>query len=363
MLRSLFTATVVVLALASCGGGEKTSESDTSDPKVPAAQTTPPKELGALVKSGFGQRDEYVWVTAIVHNNSTYVGQTVTVNFNVLDDKGSVLKSEAQVESFSQPDADHIIGTQVSLEPGMKAAKVEATLDVEANGTFSDKPFPALPVSKVVIKKSEYGGQEASFEVSNPTSQPLKDLRLAIACADAAGNLVGGGSEFPELVPANGKVRVDSNIIVSGNPASCSVYTGSLGESEPSAGASPSPTAAAVSGSAESAFKIWVDQFSKKDWKAQYVTLVSAQQKIISEKEYVACRNSEQVPDLKWSKLLSVTDVGTITIPGTSAKLPATKVSAQVTTSGMQVPVDARMLSEDGLWKWSMTQENVDNCA
>ncbi|WP_143780751.1 hypothetical protein, partial [Ornithinimicrobium sp. CNJ-824] len=79
-------------------------------------------------------------MTALVHNNSAYVGQTVTVNFNVLDDEGNILASESQVESFSLPEADHIIGTQVSLSPGDAAAEVEAALDVEASGAFSLDP-------------------------------------------------------------------------------------------------------------------------------------------------------------------------------------------------------------------------------
>ncbi|WP_353951968.1 hypothetical protein V6K52_00590 [Knoellia sp. S7-12] len=361
VIRTILVATTAVLAIASCGsGGAGSSGNATSSATASAPKASAPKDLGTVVKSGFGQSDEYVWVTAVVHNNSTYVGQTVTVNFNVLDAAGKLLKSGSQVESFTQPSADHIVGTQVDLAPGEKAAKVEATLDVEAAGAFSDKPFPKLPVSKVAISKSEYGGQEASFELSNPTDQPLKDVRLAIACSDAAGNIVGGGSEFPELVPAAGKIKIDASVMTSGTPVECAVYTGSLGLNADDASSATAP--AAPTGTAEAAFKVWVDLFEKKDWKAQYATLVSAQRGVISEKQYLDCRKSEQVPDLKWSKVLSVTDAGTITIPGTKAKLPATKVSAHVTTSGMNVPVDAHMLVEDGAWKWSMTQENVDGC-
>ena len=43
--------------------------------------------------------------------------------------------------------------------------------------------------------------------------------------------------------------------------------------------------------------------------------------------------------------------------------LPATKVSAQVETSDLKVPVEAHMYREDGAWKWSMTKENIANCA
>lgn len=362
VIRTILVATTAALSLASCGSSDMGSSGDTTTSSTASApQASAPKDLGTLVKTGFGQSDEYVWVTAVVRNNSTYVGQTVTVNFNVLDAAGKLLKSGSQIESFSQPSADHIVGTQVDLAPGEKAAKVEATLDVEAKGSFSDKPFPKLPVSKVAITKSEYGGQEASFELSNPTDRALKDVRLAIACSDAAGKIVGGGSHFPDLVPAAGKIRIDAMVITSGTPVDCAIYTGSLGLDGDAESASAAP--AAPSGTAEAAFKVWVDLFEKKDWKAQYATLVSAQRDVVSEKQYLDCREGEAVPDLKWSKVLSVTDAGAITIPGTKVKLPATKVSAQVKTSGMNVPVDAHMLVEDGDWKWSMTQENIDGCS
>ena len=89
----------LVLSLSACGTdgtpepAEPAATSDdapTASPETAAvntegATTSAPEELGTLKEAGFGQTDEYVWVTALVHNNSAYVGQTVTVNFNVLD--------------------------------------------------------------------------------------------------------------------------------------------------------------------------------------------------------------------------------------------------------------------------------------
>ncbi|PRY52230.1 hypothetical protein BCF74_1349 [Knoellia remsis] len=313
------------------------------------------------MKAGFGQRDEYVWVSAVVRNNSTYVGQTVTVNFNVLDDKGAVLKSGSQVEGFSRPEGEHVVGTQLDLAPGQKAAKVEATLDVEAVGAFSDKPFPELPTSKAKIEKSEFGGVQASFEVSNPTQEVIKDARIGLACLDSAGKVIGGAADFPELIPAGGKIRVDADVIASSQPADCTVFVGAPSDWEGNA-AAPSASAQAPATSAENAFKTWIDQFTKKDWSAQYDTMVSPQKKLLSKADYVRCRNSEAVPSIKWSKALSATDVGPTDIPGTDKKVPATKVSAQVIVDGLAAPIDAHMYAEDGQWKWSMSQENVDNC-
>lgn len=361
MRSALVVCSVLIFALAGCASDTGQAEAESESPKASATTSNAPSELGTIKASGFGQDGEYVWVTAVVHNNSTYVGQTVTVNFNVLDEQGEILESESQVESFSRPKSDHAIGTQVTLEPGKKAAKVEATLDVEAAGAFSDQPFPEMPTSVVKVAE-EYGAQEASFELTNPMSEAVKSPRIQLVCTDARDSIVGGGMAFPDLVPAGGKIKVDTNVIVSGKPQECSAYVGAPSDWEGEAAASPTQGSAEPSGSAEEAFKVWVDQFGKKDWKAQYKNLVSAQREVISEREYVACRTAEPTPGLSWVKVLSVADGGDTKIPGTQASLASTKVTAQVEVDGTKAPVDAHMYLENGTWKWSMTKENIAGC-
>ena len=358
--------TVVLLSLAACGSSS--DEAKGSSPAPAAKASSAPAELGTLQASGFGQADEYVWATAVVHNNSDYVGQTVTVSFNVLDADGEILGTESQVESFVRPDADHILGTQVALEPGQNASTVEATLDVEPEGTFSDQPFPEMPVSDLRISgQTPY--PEVTFVVSNPLAVPVKDARIQVACTDQSGSIVGGGSDYPDLVPAKGKIKVDAHVITSAKPKDCSVFVGALdwqgpSMTDPETSAPPSSAAdlEESAGSAEEAFKVWVQQFGERNWKAQYATLANAQRKVVSEQAYVACRSAESPPKIKWVKTLSVTDAGNTQIPGTKVSLPSTKVTAQVIAQGYKVPVDAHMILEDGMWKWSMTKENIANC-
>lgn len=311
--------------------------------------------------SGFGQKDEYVWVTALVHNNSEYVGQTVTVNFNLMDDKGAILKSESQVEAFSVPNGDHILGTQVTLAPGEKAAKVDASLVVEAKGTFSDTPFPVIPAADPVVGKDQYGGAQFSFTLANPLDQPLKSPRVQAMCKGRDGAINGGGSAYPDLVPAHGKVKVDVHLIVSGDPASCEAFVGAPSDLEaPSAAASTA--AAPAAGSPEDAFHTWVDQFAAKDWAAQYQTLVKAQQAVLPQAGFLACRQADQAPAITWSKALSAVKVDDYAIPGTSAHVAATKVSAELVVNGLKVPIDAHMIDEGGTWKWSLNPESLAKC-
>ena len=354
------------LVLAGCGDSGKIAAASPST-SSPSARASAPRELGSITKSGFGQSDEYVWVSAVVHNNSAYIGQSVTVNFNVLDDSGAVLATESQVEGFSQPNADHIIGTQVALEPGQEAAKVEATLDVDAELVTDDSPFPVIPAAEVKISGTgEY--RDVSFLITNPIDVAIKSPRIQIACTDDAGAIIGGGSTYPDLVPPAGKVRVKVDSIISGSPAGCTVFVGApVGwEGVPEAEASSSPPASAAAepaGSAEDAFKIWIQQFGKKNWKAQYKTLVSSQQDLLSERKFIACRTEEAPPKVTWVKATSVTDTGATSIPGTKTKLPATKVNARVKVGELTVPVDAHMYVEGGTWKWSLEKDAFAKCS
>lgn len=373
------SALLALLLLAGCGSADDTAASeDAAESSDTPASTTPtsspvesstsaPSELGIITDSGLGQRDEYVWVTAVVRNNSEYVGQTVTVNFNVLDADGAILASQAQVENFSRPAAEHIVGTQIDLSPGETAASVEASLLVEPAGAFSDQPFPEIPAANYSIGTDEFGAPQVAFELTNPLPEPLSSPRVGIVCRDEGGAIIGGGTEYPEVIPADGTIRVDPYLIVTSTPDTCTAVVGApsdwagageaLGDS---AGSAPEETVSA-SLSPEAAFEVWLGQFAAQDWDAQYDTLLPAQQELISRSEYASCR-ADEVADIEWLRTLSVQDIEAFAVPGTNDQLPATKVTVEVSFNGLTTPVDAHMFLTDEQWRWTMTQENLDNC-
>jgi hypothetical protein len=213
-------------ALTACSGSSNSNESSTSKAAsvAPTKKGSETKQAGQLLESGFGQTDEYVWVTSLVKNTASTVGQTVTVQFNVYDKAGTLIGSTEQVESFQSVGQLLAVGTQLDLKPQEKAASVKATLLVEDKGAFSDEPFPAIKTSLVKIGKDEFGGVSASFDVTDPTDQPLKNPRIGIICYNAKKQIIGGSSEFPDLVPASDKYHVDSTVNVTGTPASCTAY-------------------------------------------------------------------------------------------------------------------------------------------
>ena len=148
----------------------------------------------------------------------------------------------------------------------------------------------------------------------------------------------------------------------SGDADDCAVFAGPPIDWDGAGTSEPDADSAEDSGSAEEAFRVWVEQFNAGDWQGHYDTLVNAQRSVIAESDYVNCRSREETPEFGWEKVLSTQDVGDYAIPGTNDSMPATKVTAQLTYMGVPTPVDAHMFMEDGRWKWSMTAENVQNC-
>lgn len=229
-VATAMTAVATATVLAACSSTSASHDSSTgkagSTASAKKGGKSKSKPAGELLASGFGQSDEYVWVTSLVKNNASTVGQTVTVQFNLYDKTGALIGSDSQVESFASIGQLLAAGTQIDLKAHQKAARVKATLLVEDEGVFSDEPFPAIKTSAVKVGKDEFGGVSASFDVMNPTNKPLKDPRIGIICYNAKKQIIGGSDEFPDLVPPSGKYHVDSSVNVSGTPATCTAYAG-----------------------------------------------------------------------------------------------------------------------------------------
>lgn len=226
--RLLFLGSLgLLLALGACGDADVVEKESSKASDTRRTEEVPAAKQGAILESGFGQSDVYVWTTALVESKSDHVGQTVTVSFNVKDKSGEVVATASQVEGFSWPGQKLVLGTQVDLEPGVKAASVDATLLIEDDNTFGTEPTVDLGTSEGTVGKDEFGATNAKFKIKNPTDKPLKDLRIGIVCKDKAGKVNGGTSEFPALVPPSGEILLSTlNLIVSGDTKGCTAYIG-----------------------------------------------------------------------------------------------------------------------------------------
>lgn len=184
------------------------------------------KEANSVIlETGFGQSDEYVTMPALVENKTDHGGQTVTVSFNLKDEKGELLKTESQVESFSYAGEKLAVVGFTDLKPGQKVGSVDATLLVEEDGIGTEVNYKIDPAD-AEFAKGEYGDNTATYTVKNPTSKPLKDLRIGVICKGKDGKINGGGTEYPELVAPSGQIRLETDVMVSGTPGSCTAYIG-----------------------------------------------------------------------------------------------------------------------------------------
>ncbi|GAA3558008.1 hypothetical protein GCM10022197_11660 [Microlunatus spumicola] len=226
---ALAAAACAVLLLSGCSSPQTLSQNtgegeQKSDNSTPGAAETPATEGKAtLVKTGFGKDGDYGWASAIVTNSSAdNVGMFVTVQFNLLDSKGELVASESQVEQFTSADQTLALGTQVDVAGKAKVAKVEATLGLDNKTSMEDAPN--LPVGKVKVKKDEYGTKTAVFEVKNPGVEAQKSARIGVVCFDKSDKIIGGGTAYPDLIPAKGRVLVEANVTSAGTPDSCDAY-------------------------------------------------------------------------------------------------------------------------------------------
>ena len=214
------------LVLSACGGSSDTVEK--GDPATGSSETADSdsdKEQGKILESGFGQNGQYIYPVTLVESTSDTAGQTVTVSWNFLDASGEIVKTEAQVDSFNFPRQTIAVTTQVDVGKGVTVASIEPTLLIEDDGTFEGTEVD-FGVVDATVKKGEYGGWEVSFPVKNPTSEPVESPDIGIVCRDAQGKINGAGFTFPDLVPPNGQITADTDVTVSGKPASCKAYIG-----------------------------------------------------------------------------------------------------------------------------------------
>lgn len=231
MRTTLFAALAIATftgGLTACGasGGAPAVDSATATSpasSAPSATSKPGKPLH-IVDSGFGGDREYLWVTALVHNDNAQPGDFVVVNFNVLDAQGQILGSESQTEQFQSKAQDLAMGTQFENKTGKKATRLEVTAAISSKAYSSQTPPPKLTLGKPSISSS-YGARSAKFKVTNTTDTAVTGARFGVICKNAAGKINGGGTAYPDLLPPGGTVLVDASyILTSGAPDSCTAY-------------------------------------------------------------------------------------------------------------------------------------------
>ncbi len=231
MRHPLLGFTVCSLLLAGCSGTAAQSSSPVLVPGSPTAQTTdagPGAPQLTLVDSGFGQRDVYVQGIAIVTTDSEEaVGEFVTVSMNFLNAKGDIIGTEEQVEHFSWAGQKlvHPVWLDLSDNSKAKVAKVDVTMDLRSHGSGTTSKPALSEIKSTEVKKQEYGsGYTAIFQMKNVSPEPLKDTRVGVVCYSSSGKIIGGASEYPNLIAPGKTVRLSVDVTTAGKPESCTAF-------------------------------------------------------------------------------------------------------------------------------------------
>lgn len=211
------------LLLTACGGAvdEPGEDVDLGSEASDAPVTV------ELTDTGFGQRDEYVQGIAVVTtDDDRAVGEFVTVSMNFLDDSGDIVGTSDQVESFTWVGQELVLPIWFSLSetPGVEVAEVDASVSISDYGRSREEVDPLETVESREIRANQFGGTTAVFELTNPLESNLENARIGVVCYGVDGSIIGGTSEYPNLIAAGQSVLLESDVLTSGEPENCVAY-------------------------------------------------------------------------------------------------------------------------------------------
>lgn len=222
MMKTILPMIAVALLFAGCGGSDDDSAKSGGSGKTDENSVEAAPEL---VEAGFGQSDQYAQGIAIVKIPENAVDRYITVSMNFLDAAGEILATEEQVESSTWADQELVLPVWADLgDSKAKVAKVEAT--VAASDYDAQTPEGLEPLQRVKARsiKEEYGTYKAAFEITNQSDEPMKEMRVGVVCRDRSNAIIGGGSDYPDLIAAGGKAVSEVDVTVSSKPESCIAY-------------------------------------------------------------------------------------------------------------------------------------------
>lgn len=185
--------------------------------EVPADAVTSAEAEGGIevLESGIAADGDYAYVSAMVKHEGL-TGEFATVLFNVYDDEDNLVVSQEQVEELGTEGTTFPMGTQVEIPSGSTPARVEATVSVSDYGSSSE--------ARAVVAPIESSADAPQFLIKNTTDEAWEDPRVQILCRDDAGEIAGGGSEYPTTIPAGGEFLLSDVHLITSDAATCEAY-------------------------------------------------------------------------------------------------------------------------------------------
>ncbi|MGP5578649.1 hypothetical protein [Corynebacterium flavescens] len=202
-------------SLVAPAAGEKDTATQKSD--APSAK---------IHEAGFGQSDTAAVAMVVAQaDNPSAVGQFVTATVNFLNADGGIIATKQQVERFSWEGQE--IALPVFLFPEGES-EIPHVTDIDASVAVSDYSSsehvqPELPQIDAVSIAPKNQGTSAAFEFTNH-NEMLDGLRVGAVCHNAAGDIVGGGSAYPNAIAADSKIRFEVDMYQQEVADTCKAY-------------------------------------------------------------------------------------------------------------------------------------------
>jgi hypothetical protein len=177
---------------------------------IPPTPTPQPEPL-KITSQGFGQEGRNLGYAFLVENvNSGIILDSTTYSVTAFDAGGNVVKEEQNRRiGLIFPNQTLGVASRMFIDEGVTVEKIEIQLAEGAVG-FTDWE---APISAELIRyfpaPSEYSSASVTGILTNRLDRTLTSINLYAIAYNEAGEIIGGGADNLNFIPANGRLGVD----------------------------------------------------------------------------------------------------------------------------------------------------------
>ena len=180
----------------------------------------------AVTNYGFGQAGGRASYAFIVENPNTELAfERSQYQAAAYDENGIVLDTESGYINRLLPGQALGIGGEFHLDEGTVLDTIEVQVRVGEHALLSG-PIPLFSYENVnyVPDDSVFSAGRVTGIVVSPYNTVLTDLRVSAIAYDENGTITGGGYNYLEFLPANGKAAIEVSVTVTGTPSTVELY-------------------------------------------------------------------------------------------------------------------------------------------
>ena len=188
-----------------------------------ALPTSAPQPINLIDKPFFLQDDQSITVIFLVENpNEGHAVENSQYQLIVSDESGTVLKTDSGYIELLLPNQQLAVVSELSLEKGQKAGKVEAQLKT---GTFQGSNVKAqlFQTDKVSYYSDPYFPKVTGI-LTNSAHRSFEDLGITAVLYDQDNHIIGGGYSYLNFVPADAQTGFSLSVQSSAEPAKTEIY-------------------------------------------------------------------------------------------------------------------------------------------